>query len=954
MLIAPLSVNKAVRGDRLISDALLGGRITQLMRLLTLCRRLTVMVLVMFASSFTLAAQVINVDDFQQHISLAASIDVLANEDPALTNPEIVYSQYRHNFSPVDLNDRAVMSGFDGRLWLRFAINNALPQTQVRWLQANDLVIDELKVYRVDERDDGQVIFVEMADALLKSQRYAPILIALDIPPNSISRYYVYMQAQQNFDLHLGLLKPDAFFEQQLQEVSVYSMAFGFMLMLLLLALFLAWLRKSSLYLWQGGYNLVCLAMVISGVWLGRSWLPNFDSWHYFLVYTFYFLANQIILLQACAYLQRENTLASQISQMYLALLLNLFLGVMVLFWFDAESPLFLLVSVITAFFTAKAYYRSYQKTHNLISLKIVYLRVACLFGLLLVVYFCQQILTLQQLVSPWLLAYLVIESVLLNSLFLLNDMHGDRLKQQQELLLSNRNSSNLAKTELLAEVSHDLRSPIAGILGMADLLQNSMLTAVQQEQLMAIKTSGQALLNQISAVNDRLQLQQSQKTIQKSAFELALLVEECAFGFRLQAEQRNIEFILNIHSDVPVIVEGDAARLRQVLQPLIANAIKYTAQGEVLVNVSRLASHPNYLSFRVEDSGRGMTQQQVLQIRQMNLPGHYELDHDSGPAKQGVQTAVQLLLQMDSNLRVESKLGDGSQFAFELPLPELSHQQDSVSEADINFSILRNKRILIVDDNQTCCNVLKQQTKSWGMLVNSCYDGNEALAMYRAKRSLGEAYDILIIDYDMPHLSGLEVAEKIKLEQAELPLMVMLTGLTLMPPEQITKDAGIQTVLNKPASQKLVRLTLSNLLHMQQRQQQKSAKSEKGFKVLIAEDNDVSRRIISKMMEMLGVDYKLVADGQLAVDAAQRQRYDLIFMDCEMPVMNGFEATQMIRQWQINKRQSITPIIALTAHIMGEHKQLSQDVGMADFLEKPVKLAELEAVIQRHTRHLS
>ena len=170
------------------------------------------------------------------------------------------------------------------------------------------------------------------------------------------------------------------------------------------------------------------------------------------------------------------------------------------------------------------------------------------------------------------------------------------------------------------------------------------------------------------------------------------------------------------------------------------------------------------------------------------------------------------------------------------------------------------------------------------------------------------------------------------------------------MPSEHITREAGIQTIITKPASRKLVRMTLSNLFLMQQRELQEQPEDgiERRCRVLIVEDNDVSRRIISKMMELLAVDYKLVADGQLAVDAAQRERFDIILMDCEMPVMNGFDAAEQIISWQRRKQQQPSPIIALSAHVMGEHKQRALNAGMQDFLEKPVKLVELESVIQR------
>ncbi len=902
-------------------------------------------------SSELLAAKVIKADDALHHLPLAQYVDVLALESEQAISAEQVYQQYRHQFSPVNLNDQQSMHEFNGPLWLHFAVLNTSEEDKEVWLSANIAGIQRLSLYRLQRKVDGVVTFVEQADAMLQQENFAPILKVVTLQAGEANHFYLYIERQKSLDLQLQLLRPSAFFSERLTRASRYSISFGLLAMLIIVTGFLAFYRRSEVLAYHSLYCLLVLSFVIASLGIPRGWFGGLSGLYYGFIFSLFYLCSVVLLMQARAYVRQEAI--QYLPRLYLleALIALSLLSVWLIISQDHDSPWLWAPGVIAALFSLHAYYASYINTRNVLSLWIILLRLVTLSVLLTVVYNADTMLALSQLIHLWMVYYVAAECTVMVFLFLMNDQRRQQQQQQQQLQNNSRNAYHKAQTELLSEVSHDLRSPVAGILGMADLLQSSMLTETQQEQLQAIKNSSQTLLNQISAVNDRLQLQQDQQLVQKSAFELALLVEEAVFAYRLQAEQRNIEFVVNIHADLPVIVEGDAARLRQILQPLIANAVTYTSQGEVLINVSCLDKETSCLLFKVSDTGRGLAKQDLQAIQRHNNKPQWRLNENEHKHEEqtGLARVGQLLQQLGSSLQVESKLGEGCRFSFELVLTALD-QNMQLDHEQQDYSILRNKRLLIVDDNHSCCDVLKQQAKSWGMLVNTCYDGQEALAMFRAKKNLGEDFDAIIIDYDMPHLSGLEVAERIRDDATVLPQMIMLTGLNVMPSEHLTREVGIQTIITKPASRKLVRMTLSNLFHMQRRQQLALPGDvvERQCRVLIVEDNDVSRRIISKMMELLAVDYKLVADGQLAVDAAQRERFDMILMDCEMPVMNGFDASEAIISWQRRKQQALTPIIALSAHIMGEHKQRAMDSGMQDFLEKPVKLAELESVIQR------
>jgi CheY-like chemotaxis protein len=536
---------------------------------------------------------------------------------------------------------------------------------------------------------------------------------------------------------------------------------------------------------------------------------------------------------------------------------------------------------------------------------------------------------------------YMIVVETIISTLLLIAKTFNDAIANEKQHVQTNIDHIQYqAQTDIISRLSNEFRTPISGILGMAELLKSSSLTAEQHGKVDSIKNAANTLLNTVSDMHYHAQLKQNTATVRQSPFELRLLLETCVLNFQSQAENRSIELILNIQPDVPSIVVGDELRLRQILIQLLDNAIKNTRQGEIIIKVSTLASDANYLEFSIRDTGSGINEQH---LRQLDTPR----STDTLASGHGLPSAQELLTQLKSSLLINSSEGEGSELFFALSLPS---SDSTHANSKTPGTLLKYKRLLIVDDNLTYCKVLKQQTTSWGMNVTEAHSGNEAIAMYRAKRNLGETFDAIIIDYDMPVVSGIEVAEKISMEAIEPPVMIMLSGLIQSPPEHIAKQAGIDAILNKPASENLLKLTLANQFHIRQRTTAALQLSAlKTQRVLLAEDNDVMRSVISKMMDTLPVEYMMVSDGKLAVEAAKKERFDIILMDCEMPFMNGFDATLAIHQWQREKHQPLTPVIALTAYTLGEHKTRSIAAGMVDYLEKPINMIELEAVLQRY-----
>ena len=279
----------------------------------------------------------------------------------------------------------------------------------------------------------------------------------------------------------------------------------------------------------------------------------------------------------------------------------------------------------------------------------------------------------------------------------------------------------------------------------------------------------------------------------------------------------------------------------------------------------------------------------------------------------------------------------------------------DSTTEFVASFA---NKRLLVVDDNRTVSKVLAEQATQWGMRVSSAESGTEALAVARNAANLGQAFDVIIMDYQMPGMSGLQLGARLKQDAliTNDVILIMLTGLRQNNIQTLARNAGIHRVISKPVTSKQLRQAISQELKRLQgvsRPELNNEDSQLGrIKVLIAEDNQLSQKVIRGMMQKLGIDHTLVNNGREAVQAVMREHFDIVLMDCDMPFVDGYAATQEIRQWERQESREALPILALTAHILEEQKQKALNSGMNEHLSKPIELGDLQNALLRWIPH--